>query len=184
MSKRKPTKRERKAALAKQRARNDAEYRRQLGVGRAGELPKAIGTAESAGAARGGRGAGTRKAAPYHQPGMRVKRLRVQVRVTVAEVHGVRCPRCLARPGQFCREGSGAEIPDGHGARWRSARRAAARYEAEQAAARGGGRAHGRRRVDRPEATPEPEQQVAVGRRDPVNAAFAALREGQRQRAF
>lgn len=175
VSKRKPTKRERKAALAKQRARNDAEYRRQLGVGQGGELPFAIGSTGSAGSARGGRGAGTRKAAPYHQPGMHVKRLRAQVQVTVAEVHGVKCPRCLASPGKSCRDGNGAEIIEGHGARWGAARRAAARFAAKQKASGGGGGRGG----DPSAAAPDAEPQVAAGRRDPVNAAFSALRAGQ-----
>ncbi|WP_344952797.1 zinc finger domain-containing protein [Sphaerisporangium flaviroseum] len=112
-----------------------------------------------------------------------MKRLQAQVQVTVAEVHGVKCPRCLTSPGKPCRDGSGAEIIEGHGARWGAARRAAARYAAQQKASGEGGGRRGGRGGDPPAAAREPASQVAVGRRDPVNAAFSALREGQRQGA-
>jgi hypothetical protein len=58
-----PTKRQTKQAVKakrKQRPARDAQYRAALGVDPGAALPATIGTASSAGAARGGRGASTR----------------------------------------------------------------------------------------------------------------------------
>lgn len=104
---------------AARRSRDDQAYRRALGVAGSEPLPAQLGSGGSAGASRGGPGAGQRrKVRNYPQPGQHlIRRKPNQPKLTGVAARVVRCPRCLAGVDQPCRDQYGKAYGPGHAAR-------------------------------------------------------------------
>jgi hypothetical protein len=109
-------------AVADRRAR-DLEYRAQLGLAAGEVIPSQIGTGLPAGGTGLYRGrdrtpAGRKRATSWRG------RYTPDVPVTAGQVRQFKCPRCLAKPGDPCRNQTGAAVSAGHAARRKLAQQA------------------------------------------------------------